>query len=97
MSRKITVYSKESCVQCNVTKRDLDTKNVEYEVILADARGNEELADSIRARQQETRSPNQMPYVTVYDSDNNLIADWFGYRPDMINDHAAVQDEDVAA
>lgn len=97
MSRKITVYSKESCVQCNATKRDLDTKKVEYELIMADAPGNEELADSIRARQKETHSPNQMPYVTVYDTNNNLIADWFGNRPDMIICHAAVQDEDVAA
>jgi len=97
VTRKVVVYSKESCGQCTTTIRDLNSKGVEHEVIKADAPGMEELADSIRARQKETNAPNQMPYVTVHDSGNNLIADWFGYRPDKINAYAAVRDEEDAA
>lgn len=97
MSRKITVYSKDSCGQCTMTKNTLKRKGVEFEEIRADAPGMEDLAQSIRDRAAEKGITGSFPYVTVYDSDNVLVADWFGFIPANINDHAAVQDEDVAA
>jgi len=32
----ITVYTKPSCVQCNATYRALDSKGIEYAVVITD-------------------------------------------------------------
>lgn len=97
MTRKTTVYSKPSCGQCNMTKIELNKKGVEFEEINALAPGNEELAESIRDRAVEKGIQGSFPYVTVYDENNELIADWFGFIPDNINAYAAVRDEEEAA
>ena len=95
--RIVTVYSKPSCGQCNMTKIELRKKGVEFEEINALAPGNEELAEAIRERANEKGIVGSFPYVTVYDEYNELIADWFGFIPDMINNHAAVSDAEDAA
>jgi len=46
-----------------------------------------ELTETIKARAAELGTPAAMPYVTIYDESNNLIADWFAFRPDLINQH----------
>lgn len=97
MTRKTTVYSKPSCGQCNMTKIELGKKGVEFEEINALAPGNEELAQSIRDHAAEKGIAGTLPYVTVYDENNNLIADWFGFIPDNINAYAAVSDVEDAA
>lgn len=95
--RIVTVYSKPSCGQCNMTKIELRKKGVEFEEINALAPGNEELAEAIRERANEKGIIGSFPYVTVYDEYNELIADWFGFIPDNINSHAAVSDAEDAA
>lgn len=97
MARKVTVYSKPSCGQCTLTKNELSKKGVEFEEINALAPGNEELAQSIRDRATEKGIIGSFPYVTVYDAQNNLVADWFGFIPDNINAYAAVSDVEDAA
>lgn len=97
MARKVTVYSKPSCGQCNMTKIELRKKGVEFEEINALAPGNEELSEAIRERAKEKGIAGSFPYVTVYDENNNLIADWFGFIPDNINAYAAVSDVEDAA
>lgn len=96
MTRKVTVYSKNPCGQCSMTKIELGKKGVEFEEIRADLPGMEDLADSIRDRAKELGVTGTMPYVTVHGEDNQLIADWFGFIPSNITDHAAVRDDDEA-
>lgn len=95
--RIVTVYSKPSCGQCNMTKIELRKKGVDFEEINALAPGNEELSEAIRERANEKGIIGSFPYVTVYDEYNELIADWFGFIPDNINNHAAVSDAKDAA
>ncbi|MGO4297126.1 glutaredoxin family protein [Glutamicibacter sp. MCAF14] len=95
--RIVTVYSKPSCGQCNMTKIELRKKGVQFEEINALSPGNEELAEAIRERANEKGIIGSFPYVTVYDEYNELIADWFGFIPDSINNHAAVSDAEDAA
>lgn len=85
--RAITVHTTTSCQKCRITKRKLDDAKIPYATIDASEKGNELLADAIRARADELNSPAEMPYVTVYDEHNVLIADWFSFRPDLINEH----------
>jgi len=92
----VTVYTTENCQQCRGTKRVLDRAGVEYETIAADAKNAHDLADGIRNRADELGVPATMPYVTVYDIHNTLIADWFGFQPGKITDYALVRDEDAA-
>lgn len=93
----VTVYTTTSCQMCRATKKKLDMHGVDYRTIEADASGSAELAAKIRSRAEELNVPPAMPYVTVYDIHNTLIADWFGYQPDKIIEHAAVRDMEEAA
>ncbi len=73
----VTVYSKEHCVQCNATKRQLNKLGIEYTEInlMEDA----EALESFKAQ-----GFMQAPIVVA----NGEI--WSGYRPDMIKKVAAV-------
>lgn len=93
----VTVYTTASCQMCRATKKKLEKHGVNYNTIEADAPDAHGLADAIRARAEELNVPPTMPYVTVYDIHNTLIADWFGYQPNMIIEHAAVTDMEDAA
>lgn len=83
----ITVHTTTSCQKCRITKRKLDGAKIPYATIDASKPGNELLADAIRARAEELGTPAEMPYVTIYDEHNVLIADWFSFRPDLIEEH----------
>lgn len=87
MSNTITVYSKPGCVQCVATYRKLDRHNVEYDRV-PDVTVNVDLVESIRARARELTVAGGMPYVTVYNESNELIADWFGFNPDNLDQYA---------
>lgn len=93
----VTVYTTQNCQQCRGTKRVLDKAGVEYETIQADAADKVQLADAIRERAAELGVSATMPYVTVYDIHNTLIADWFGFQPGKITDYALVRDAEDAA
>lgn len=70
---KITVYSKPSCVQCNMTYRALDAKGIDYDII--------DLTESPAALEYvKDLGYMQAPVVVVDDQDH-----WSGFRPDQIN------------
>ncbi|KQQ20716.1 NrdH-redoxin [Rathayibacter sp. Leaf299] len=74
----LTVYSKPSCVQCTTTYRVLEKKGIEYTTV------------------DITTNPAALAYITeelgysaapvVVASDQNH---WSGFRPDLIEKHAA--------
>lgn len=70
---KITVYTKEACVQCDMTKRLMDKMGLEYTAIQAD----EEQIDQLR--DEGFRS---FPVVKTEG------AEWGGFRPDLIKELA---------
>lgn len=94
--RNITLYTTQNCQQCRATKRILDRASTEYEVIAADGPDAHDLAEGIKARAVELGVMSTMPYVTVYDENNVLVADWFGFQPGKITDYAIVRGEDAA-
>lgn len=81
----VTVYSTPNCQGCRATKRKLDAAQIPYQEVTAS--DSMELTETIKARAAELGTPAAMPYVTIYDESNNLIADWFAFRPDLINQH----------
>lgn len=81
----ITVYTTPICQMCRATKRSLDNAGIEYDTI--DATADVNLAEAIRERANELGVMATMPYVTVYNQDNELVADWFGFQPDNIKQH----------
>lgn len=94
--RSITLYTTQNCQQCRATKRILDRASTEYTVVAADGPDAHDLAEAIRARAVELGVMSTMPYVTVFDDNNDLVADWFGFQPGMITDYALARDEDAA-
>lgn len=71
----VTVYTREGCVQCNATTRDLDKAGIEYALI--DVTHDEPAADALRAEGHQ-----QLPVVVT---ENET---WTGYRPDKIKAYA---------
>jgi glutaredoxin-like protein NrdH len=75
---KLTVYSKPSCVQCTATYRALDAKGIEYDVV--DLTTNPAALEYV----MEELGYSAAPVVVVSDQDH-----WSGFRPDLIDKHAA--------
>lgn len=83
---RITVFSKNNCVQCNGTYNKLDKLELPYEVINA-----EQNADA-RKFVTEVLGYLQMPVVLVHEghwsefvpSDDNKEDFWSGHRPDRL-------------
>ncbi|PPI19458.1 glutaredoxin-like protein NrdH [Rathayibacter sp. AY1B5] len=74
----LTVYSKPSCVQCTMTYRVLEKKGIEYTTV------------------DITTNPAALAYVTEelgYSAALVVVASdqdhWSGFRPDLIEKHAA--------
>lgn len=68
----ITIYTRSNCVQCHATKRAIESRGLEFELINLDTQP--ETIETLRAQ-----GFRQLPVV---------IADglsWSGFRPDMIN------------
>lgn len=69
---RITIYTRDDCVQCHATKRAMESRGVEFEMINVDH--VPDAADALRA--QGFRS---LPVVIAGETS------WSGFRPDMIN------------
>ena len=67
----VTVYSKPSCPQCNMTYRVLDAERIDYEVL--DVTQDDEAYQKVK-----DLGYLQAP-VVVTDKDH-----WSGFRPDLI-------------
>ncbi|WP_330983874.1 MULTISPECIES: glutaredoxin-like protein NrdH [Enterobacterales] len=69
---RITIYTRNNCVQCHATKRAMESRGFDFEMINIDH--HPDAADTLRA--QGFRS---LPVVIAGD------VSWSGFRPDMIN------------
>ncbi|HCD7968106.1 glutaredoxin-like protein NrdH [Citrobacter amalonaticus] len=69
---RITIYTRNDCVQCHATKRALESRGFEFEMINVDL--VPEAADTLRAE-----GFRQLPVVIAGETR------WSGFRPDMIN------------
>lgn len=75
--RVVTVYSKDNCVQCNATYKDLERKGVDYSV-------DDIYAEENFAMVQELNYMSA-PVVTVREN-GELVDHWSGFRPDKIDE-----------
>ncbi|MCT4708558.1 glutaredoxin-like protein NrdH [Enterobacteriaceae bacterium H11S18] len=69
---RITIYTRNDCVQCHATKRAIESRGFAFELVNLDQQP--EAADDLRAMGYR-----QLP-VVVTDQES-----WSGFRPDMIN------------
>ena len=69
---RITIYTRDDCVQCHATKRAMESRGFEFEMINVDL--VTEAADTLRAE-----GFRQLPVVIAGETR------WSGFRPDMIN------------
>ena len=83
MSRKITVYSKPRCVQCDQTKKILDRQGTEYETIDITLPENAEMLAAVK----------ELGYAgapaVVLSSLDAPDEHWYGFRLDLIQGLAA--------
>lgn len=68
----ITIYTRTNCVQCHATKRVLESRGYQFEMVDLDYQP--EKADELRAM-----GFRQLPVVVTPQTS------WCGFRPDMIN------------
>lgn len=76
----VTVYSNETCVQCNATYRALDKKGIPFTVEDAQEKANNEMLKAFGHM--------QAPGVVVRDAEGNIVDNWSGFRPDKIEEQA---------
>lgn len=69
---RITIYTRNDCVQCHATKRAMESRGFAFELINLDEQP--EAIENLRAQ-----GFRQLP-VVVTDHES-----WSGFRPDMIN------------
>lgn len=83
---RVTLYSKPNCQQCRATMRAFDKHRIAYDYV-EDVTKDIDLVDSLKARANELGVVGGMPYVSIYNNDNELVADWFGFQPGLISKH----------
>lgn len=71
---KVTVYTKNKCQACNLTKRKLDSLKIDYEVINVDE-------DQNAAELLKSKNIKSAPVVAI----NDFERFWIGFKPDNIN------------
>lgn len=67
----IKVYTKNGCIQCKMTKRTLDSKDVSFEEVNVDN-------DSGALEYLKRQGIKSLPYVVTPDES------WTGFRPDKL-------------
>ncbi|KNC89186.1 glutaredoxin-like protein NrdH [Trabulsiella odontotermitis] len=69
---RITIYTRNDCVQCHATKRAMESRGFEFEMVNVDL--DPEAVDTLRSQ-----GFRQLPVVVAGETS------WSGFRPDMIN------------
>ncbi len=69
---RIIIYTRNNCVQCQATKRAMESRGFDFELINID--NQPEAGDMLRAQ-----GFRQLPVVVTDE------ISWSGFRPDMIN------------
>lgn len=77
MSTTVTVYTKPHCVQCNMTKKALDTAGTPYATI--DLTVDETALDTVLALGHRAA-----PVVIVTDDTGETRDHWSGFQPDKL-------------
>lgn len=75
---KVTVYSKPSCIQCEMTKMYLDQNKIKFETV--DVFETEGALEKIKSYGFQG-----MPVVVI---DDNFENAWVGYNPDRLEELA---------
>lgn len=78
MAKKVTVYSKPSCVQCTATKRWLDTNHISFED--GDAIANIEPIKGIVGLLAA-------PVIKIVDDSTSEVIFWSGHNPILLEKH----------
>lgn len=73
----ITVYRKDSCVQCDMTKKKLDSMGVEYTTV--DMEKDPEALDFVKSLGHL-----QAPVVVVTGKQDVILDSWAGFIPSKI-------------
>lgn len=68
----ITIYTRNNCIQCQATKRAMESRGFEFDMVNLDQ--HPEMADTLR-----DQGFRQLPVVVAGETR------WSGFRPDMIN------------
>lgn len=69
---RIIIYTRNNCVQCRATKRAMESRGFDFEMVNVDLQPD--LADNLR-----DQGFRQLPVVVAGETS------WSGFRPDMIN------------
>ena len=69
---RITIYTRNDCVQCHATKRAMESRGMVFEMVNIDQQP--EAAETLRVQ-----GFRQLPVVIAGETR------WSGFRPDMIN------------
>ena len=69
---RITIYTRNDCVKCHATKRAMESRGFEFEMVNVDL--VPDAAETLRAQ-----GFRQLPVVIAGETR------WSGFRPDMIN------------
>ena len=75
MARKITVYTKSNCMQCEMTKRYMQDEEIEFGVVDIEK-------DETALKMLALHGYQSLPVVAVDGFDNS----WSGFRPDKIDE-----------
>lgn len=73
MSKKVVVYTKPNCAQCDFTKKFLNNYEIDYETI--NVYDNEEALQLLK-----DKGLSSMPVVSINDFEEH----WTGFRPDEL-------------
>ena len=74
--KKVTVYTKPACVQCDMTKKMIDKNNIEYSTV--------DITEDISAFEMIKSMGFMSAPVVITDTDS-----WAGFQPDKITNIAA--------
>ena len=77
MTKKVTVYSKPNCMQCNFTKKWLNEHNIKFNAI--DVTKDELALSFIKDQLGYQAVP-----VVVVDELGTEIEHWYGFQPDKL-------------
>lgn len=74
---KVTVYTKPRCVQCDHTKKRFDKRVIPYDTV--------DITEDDAAYAFITQGLGYQAAPVVCVGENGAVANWSGYRPDLID------------
>lgn len=93
MAKEVTLYSKERCVQCTASERELKKIGVNFEengprIILGETTYiHDDATTETNTNFVKSLGYMQAPVMTVV-VDGDIVDHWSGFRPDKIGEYA---------